>query len=324
MDHHERQIKERLENMQREPRAQLRGKIICSGAGTSRRRYRKPGGMRLGLKTLLSAMTIVILISATVFAAANAGVLADFFSGISIAKVQPCEDCGKSPCACPDKPSVNLWENDRLYPGLTPACQICGEDEEGCACPDTPPSYACETCGEETCDCVKSPGYAWAGKGTEDDPLQVTTAEQLAEIARLVNAGRLEAQILGDKDATVYIKLMNDISLSAYGEDYNGGNGWIPIGRYVNPKITGYGFNSVFDGDGKTISGLYINDPTAPDWSSVGLSIVGLFGYISGGAVKNLNIADADINAFACIGGVAGHLASGSITNCTVTGNITG
>ena len=67
-----------------------------------------------------------------------------------------------------------------------------------------------------------------AGSGSTDSPLEITTAAQLAEIATLVNAGRLESFILNNApNAKVNLKLMKDIDLSAYFS----GEGWISSPR---------------------------------------------------------------------------------------------
>jgi len=137
-----------------------------------------------------------------------------------------------------------------------------------------------------------------AGAGTASNPLQIISANQLAEIAGLVNEDKLET-VVGQ--ATVYLKLMNDIAL--VGE-------WTPIGNSSNE------FKGHFDGNNKTISGLKIIAPSA--------DCIGLFGAVSG-SVKNLGLAGVNIQggSFGYIGGVAG-LVIGSVENCHVTGKIGG
>lgn len=148
-----------------------------------------------------------------------------------------------------------------------------------------------------------------AGAGTSNSALEITTADQLAEIATLVNAGRLETFLFNNSEATVYLTLGNDIDLSQYAEGYNYGTGWEPIGSFDNP------FKGVFDGNGKTITGLYINTSNY---------YIGLFGYIKNGTVKNLGIADMNITADSFTGGVVGLLIGGSVTNCYSTGKVNG
>lgn len=147
-----------------------------------------------------------------------------------------------------------------------------------------------------------------AGSGTSTSPLEITTAAQLEEIAVLVNEGRLESFLLGDSAATVSLKLMNDLDLSAYGEGWNGGKGWVPIGTDTNP------FKANFDGNGKKITGLYINSTE---------EYIGLFGYIKGGTAQNLDLEKVSISGSNNVSGVAGR-ADGSVTSCNVSGSVSG
>jgi hypothetical protein len=92
-----------------------------------------------------------------------------------------------------------------------------------------------------------------AGDGTNSSHLEITTAAQLVEIAELVNAGRLESFLFNDTSVTVYLELQNDIDLHGYGENWNEGKGWVPIGTEAKP------FKGRFNGNGNRISGMYIN-----------------------------------------------------------------
>ena len=141
------------------------------------------------------------------------------------------------------------------------------------------------------------------GTGDINNPYQISTAQQLADFATMVNNGM--------SCTGKYIVLVNDINLSGYGSGFNGGKGWIPIGD--NAKL----FKGNFDGQGHTISNLYINDPSV-DYN-------GLFGYVHEGTVKNVGVANANITGRDYFGGVIGFLyAYGSIDNCYVTGTIKG
>ena len=101
-----------------------------------------------------------------------------------------------------------------------------------------------------------------AGTGnSEADPLVITNAAQLREIAALVNAGRLESFVLNDAAATIYLALGNDINLSGYGTSFNGGKGWVPIGDNATGDANSH-FKGHFDGQAHVITGLYINDGT--------------------------------------------------------------
>lgn len=94
--------------------------------------------------------------------------------------------------------------------------------------------------------------------GTADKPYEISTAEQLAGLAQLVNGG---TNFSGKT-----IKLTADIDL--------GDKEWTPIGNDENWELK---FSGTFDGDGHTISGLNVLDTLFP----------GLFGYVDG-VVQNL------------------------------------
>ena len=88
---------------------------------------------------------------------------------------------------------------------------------------------------------------------------------------------------------------------------------WTPIGKHgfgVNIPYTG-----TFEGNGKTVSGLYFNDTSAN--FSVGLfSLVG-----EGGKVQNVGIADSYLCGSQSIGAVAGSN-YGTVTGCYNTGTV--
>lgn len=113
-------------------------------------------------------------------------------------------------------------------------------------------------------------------------------------------------------------KLNNNINLNI--DPYNSGEGWRPIGSQANP------FTGVLDGDGKTISNLYINRPDE--------IYNGLFGYITATPAKeagvyNLGLINVNIIGGDYTGGIAGHIggvwnADGKISNSFVKGTIKG
>ena len=154
-----------------------------------------------------------------------------------------------------------------------------------------------------------------AGGGTDSDPLEISTAAQLAEIAALVNEREngLELFLFNSAGARVTLKLIDDLDLSAYGPSnpaFNNGKGWVPIGSSENQ------FKSHFDGNGKVISGLSIHDDT--------LTGAGLFGVVGqGGVVQCLGLAGVNITAGSRVGGVAGQT-WGTIRNCYVLGSVSG
>ncbi len=102
------------------------------------------------------------------------------------------------------------------------------------------------------------------------------------------------------KHPNLIYRLNHDIDMSAF----NGGNGWTPI-----PTFTGR-----FDGRGYKIRNMKINNSSQAK--------AGLFGTIEADAfLKNLVLENIDVSGGDYVGAIAGSC-SGTITNCTVTGNV--
>lgn len=79
-------------------------------------------------------------------------------------------------------------------------------------------------------------------------------------------------------------------------------------------------FKGEFDGNGKTISGPYINGNT---------NCVGLFGHVGKdgtviGTVKNVTVTDFYVSGSYYAGGICGYNKGGSVLNCHNTGKVTG
>ena len=100
--------------------------------------------------------------------------------------------------------------------------------------------------------------------------------------------------------------LANDIDASDT-INWNAGAGFAPV---VN-------FAGIFDGNGHTITGLYINRPST--------EYVGLFGGIVYGAdIKNVGLLDVNISGNNWVGGLTGQGGNISVKNCYSTGAVTG
>ncbi|MCC5910450.1 MAG: S-layer homology domain-containing protein, partial [Clostridiaceae bacterium] len=148
-----------------------------------------------------------------------------------------------------------------------------------------------------------SPAFA-GGLGTEEDPWEINTVEQLNSVQNY----------LGEHFTDTHFQLIDNIDLTSAttsgGIYYSEGLGWEPIGDAERR------FAGKFNGNGFTISGININRP--------GKDNVGLFGYLSNTAeIKRLNIEDADINGGNLTGILAGHNL-GSISDSSATGSVTG
>jgi uncharacterized protein (UPF0297 family) len=90
---------------------------------------------------------------------------------------------------------------------------------------------------------------------------------------------------------------------------------WTPIGTIEdNVELP---FSGTFDGNGKAISGILIISNSDHHFQ-------GLFGHVVNGVVKNVGVVNLDIAGYNQVGGVVGHLESGSVDNCYSTGSISG
>lgn len=147
------------------------------------------------------------------------------------------------------------------------------------------------------------------GSGTEADPYQIETPEQLAKLAADINTGIPELD-----HSREYFKLTKDIDLSAHR--------WIPIGS-GSANGSFHAFSGYFDGNDKTISGLRVDE--SDDHFSAGL-----FGNVTGYEIKNLKIKDAYVktesgdgteNAGILIGSATqGYGMTTSVKDCSVSG----
>ena len=132
----------------------------------------------------------------------------------------------------------------------------------------------------------------WAGgTGTSEDPYLIKSVADLQALAKGVSGGAAFVNI--------HFRQESDIDLSGI----RSGNGWTPIGSYGAT-----GFAGVYDGNGHTISGLYVKS------TQDGL---GLFGYVTGGTVKNVVLSLCDITGNNFVGGIVGYN-NGTIEGCAV------
>lgn len=136
------------------------------------------------------------------------------------------------------------------------------------------------------------PPQLWAqtqpsgGDGSSESPFLIATAEELKWYASYVNGESGDNVV----HTTACAKLMNNIDLSTVCGESKGN--WTPIAKYGIYTFNGeHRFDGVFDGNGYTISNLYINDKNG--------SNLGLFGYVTPTtkktSVKNLKMASVQI-----------------------------
>ena len=150
------------------------------------------------------------------------------------------------------------------------------------------------------------------GSGTAEAPYLIANGAQLARFAAIVNGtltdgtqqntaacGKLTADIL-----------LNDISdWENWNESTEGLNSWTPIGNKSQP------FTGTLDGDGHSVSGIYINS---------GTDYQGLVGYLGGGTLQNLGVKASYIKGGNRVGGLCGRNYHGTVTNCYNAGNVAG
>ena len=163
------------------------------------------------------------------------------------------------------------------------------------------------------------------GVCTECDAFQPAVYNEEKGYYEIDNAGKLywfAAEVNGG-NTEINGKLMTDIDLNpeytfeANGTVTKGGiivtegwRAWTPIGTDANK------YKGTFDGNGKTISGLYFNDSAVNN--------VGLFGYIhDNGQVKAVTLTNSTITGYDCVGGIAGRnygIITGCVNNALVSG----
>ena len=226
-------------------------------------------------------------------------------------------------------------------------CEICNAqaaEEPECICDtkctEEEPNADCPVCGGENGDISGCVGAAMmlapmgagaitpkkpTGSGSSIDPYKISSKEELYWFAGLVNG---DESIIGNsikQNTGACAVLTQNITINENVLDENGnlnGNGsgleqWPPIGSYGIRGEKAY--IGTFDGNGHTISGLYVNSDAQN---------VGLFGCVgTNGKIQNVGVVDSYISATAngaIVGGVCGRNYEGTIENCYNTGTVTG
>ena len=156
--------------------------------------------------------------------------------------------------------------------------------------------------------------------GTKDTVYEISNAGQLYWFAGLVN-GTLDgveqntlANAILTANITVNENLLDSLQYDTEGNVSNGSDfiTWTPIADWMGNRTTQY--SGTFDGNNKTVSGLYFNGDS---------TCIGLFGSSeSDGNIKNVGVVDSYFKGNDYVGGVCGNNA-GTITNCYNAGNLT-
>jgi len=141
---------------------------------------------------------------------------------------------------------------------------------------------------------AKSLSQFAGGSGTEEDPFQLETVEQLQEIKNYTNDHFIQ---IDDIDATVTM-------------DWNNGKGFEPIGDQD------FQFRGTYDGSGYKINNLTINRPDEHR--------VGLFGFSISAKLVSVRLENVNITGNYYVGTVAGRIAIGVVTNSFSSGKVSG
>ncbi|MBQ0077999.1 MAG: hypothetical protein KBS55_05160 [Bacteroidales bacterium] len=147
------------------------------------------------------------------------------------------------------------------------------------------------------------------GSGTEADPYQIATYDDLKLLSELGATGDVKYR------AAWYI-LTQDIDCGQLNADYSvkeGAESFQPICQ--NGSDAAMSFHGNFNGNGKTISGLYINGSK---------QYTGLFGVLRNGTIKNLTVIANVASSATDTGIIVGDFsANAHVENCTASGILT-
>ena len=167
-----------------------------------------------------------------------------------------------------------------------------------------------------------------SGDGTKENPFLIMNARQLDNVRKYMGSSTR-----GD---FYYFEIGRNIDLTGYyGETWaeqgwTEDRGWMPIGWTPDSNTNCDEFWGNLDGQGYTITGLTIHNPTNVQ--------TGLFGWVKGqtghedaGVIRNLKVEEPDVwgrmngstnSTLARVGVIAGYITTGSATidNCHVIG----
>ena len=156
--------------------------------------------------------------------------------------------------------------------------------------------------------------------GEKETVYEISNAGQLYWFAGLVN-GTLDgveqntlANAILTANITVNENLLDSLQYDTEGNVSNGSDfiTWTPIADWMGNRTTQY--SGTFDGNNKTVSGLYFNGDS---------TCIGLFGSSEAdGNIKNVGVVDSYFKGNNFVGGVCGRN-DGTITNCYNAGNLT-
>lgn len=128
--------------------------------------------------------------------------------------------------------------------------------------------------------------FSGSGSGTAEDPYRIYNAAQLNQVRNFLN------------DTSVVFSLEADIDMTDWIADNNPVQGWSPIGSGE------YTFCGTFNGNGHTISNLWIKRPDTNN--------IGLFGRTGTSCeIHDLTLTDARLEGYDNVGGFVGYSYNG-------------
>ena len=154
---------------------------------------------------------------------------------------------------------------------------------------------------------------SWFNKDNVLDHYEISTPEQLAGLSELVGAGNAMENVRIDLVAD--LTLNDTTQYDAYAIDAEAPNVFRPIGSLASSKP----FSGVFNGNGHTIDGLFVNSTNE----------AGLFGYVFCGAVLRTVLTNGHVTVNSggssyqiCGGGIAGAIDGALLNECEYNGYV--
>ena len=135
----------------------------------------------------------------------------------------------------------------------------------------------------------------------EANTYEIATKTDLYRLANIVNVSRNDCE-------GITFRQTQDIVCDA---------GYTPIGYQGDDAPPS--FRGTYDGQGHTVSGITVTRTgnTSAD------QYIGLFGYIYGGTVQNVVLANSTFTGYNYVGGIAGEISWGTVRNCRVESSVT-
>lgn len=162
-------------------------------------------------------------------------------------------------------------------------------------------------------------GRSLSGSGTAEEPYQIGNAEELVVFRDIVN-GANGRKLNSDACAVLTADIvLNDGTFDENGRYTRGESGmwlseWTPMGQYERTSTAPEGYGGTFDGQGHTITGLYVSTNAENTYAS------GLFAQLTGSAVVQNVTVTGYIYVHGVgggnVGGIAGEANGAAIRNC--------